>query len=71
MLYTTTYIILCINYTLIKNKKNNKMKYHVKINKIMDLEGYLPFFKMVFLNCYLPFFKFSFNFIFGLYSVGY
>ena len=47
------------------------MKYHVKINKIMDLEGYLPFFKMVFFNCYLPFFKFIFNFIFGLYSVGY
>ena len=38
LLYTTTYIILCINYTLIKNK-NNKMKYHVK--KIMDLEGFI------------------------------
>ena len=32
LLYTTTYIILCINYTLIKNKNNNKMKYHVKKN---------------------------------------
>ena len=64
MLYTTTYIILCINYTLIKNK-NNKMKYHVKKNN--GFGGfYLPFLIVIFL-----FLNSFYILFFGLYYVGY